>query len=73
MASEAKTAAELAATGAAASLSRLEGHERVCTERQGNIISQLKQVQGLLNKCMWAGWAAAGGAAYIILHGKGIL
>ena len=73
VAREAKTKAENAESGAASALSRLEGHEKVCAERQGHIIADLAEIKKFLTWVIRGVLAGGAMVAYQVLHSKGVL
>ncbi len=59
LATEAKTEAATATGNATAALARIDAHEQICTERQGHIIADLKEIKDFLKRVVWAILAGA--------------
>lgn len=70
---EAIRMADEAKQASATALSRMEGHEKICTERQGHIIDDLKEIKEFLKRVMFGLLVAAALLVYNIFKLKGIL
>jgi hypothetical protein len=62
-----------AKTNAQAALAAIAEHTKVCEQRQGSIISDLKEIKDFLKKLVWAIIVAAAVLAYNTLKSHGVM